>query len=112
MKKAANVRRKTLNDSDYRQLNAERKATKLEYKAAKNSAKANRLSKTTGYGAKVMRYSIKSDKVAIKAAKARSKMTSNEAYISMMNKRLDSLDADTLRKVEQPLTQYLKRSDS
>lgn len=110
MNKAAKIRRNALDKSDHRQLMAERKASKLEFKASKNAIKANRLSKTTGYGAKAMRYSIKSDKIAKKAAKARYKMASNQAYISMMNKRLDSLDEKTILKVERPLTQYLKRN--
>lgn len=106
-KKAATTRRSALKGDDSDKLAAERKAAKLEYKAAKNEAKANRISKTTGYGAKAMKYSIKSDKVATKAAKARAKMAANEAYMSMMNKRLDSLDKDTLRKVEMPMSKYV-----
>ena len=70
------------------------------------------MSKTTGYGAKAMKYSVKSDKVAIKAAKARAKMAKNEAYISMMNQRVDSLDANTRRRVEQSMTEYLKERRS
>lgn len=109
-KKAASVRKKALKSDDSSQLRAEKKATKLEYKAAKNEAKANRLSKTSGYGAKAMKYSIKSDKVAIKAAKARKKMAANEAYIDMMNKRMKSLDADTRRKVEASMSEYLNKT--
>lgn len=108
-KKAAVIRKKALKGTDAEQLRAEQKATKLEYKAAKKEAKANRISKTAGYGAKAMKYSIKSDNVAVKAAKARAKMAKNEAYISMMNKRVDSLDADTRRRVEQSMTEYLRR---
>lgn len=107
-KKAAITRKKALKGSDSDQLRAEQKATKLEYKAARQEAKANRISKTSGYGVKAMKYSIKSDNVAVKAAKARAKMAKNEAYISMMNKRVDSLDADTRRRVEQSMTDYLK----
>lgn len=98
-KKAAIIVKKSLNGSDSAKLAAERKASKLEYKAAKKELKGNRMSKTTGYGAKAMKYSVKSDKVAAKAAKARAKLASNKAYIDVMNKRLDSLDAETLRKV-------------
>ena len=65
--------------------------------------KGNRISKTTGYGVKAMNYSIKSDNFAIKAAKARSKMANNKAYIATMNKRMDSLDPETLRRVREPL---------
>lgn len=108
-KKAAVIRKKALKGTDAEQLRAEQKATKLEYKAAKKEAKANRISKTAGYGVKAMKYSIKSDNVAVKAAKARAKMAKNEAYISMMNKRVDSLDADTRRRVEQSMTEYLRR---
>jgi hypothetical protein len=112
MKKAATTRKKALKGDDMDQVRAEQKATKLEYKASKKQAKANRLSKTAGYGAKAMKYSIKSDTTARKAAKARAKMASNKAYISMMNKRMDSLDKDTRRKVEGPMMQYLKESVS
>lgn len=104
MKKAANIRKKALEKDDYGQLRAEKKASKLEYKAAKKTAKGNRLSKTKGYGTKAMNYSIKSDKFAIKAAKVRSKIANNDAYVAMMNKRLDSLDTNTLRKVERHFT--------
>lgn len=110
LKKAANIRRKSLSGDDYSKVKAEKRASNLEYKAAKNTAKANRLSKTTGYGLKAMKYSIKSDKVAIKAARARRKLASNEAYISMMSKRLSSLDPDKLRKVKEPLSKYLSES--
>lgn len=102
-KKAAAIRKKSLKGDDSAKLSAERKASKLEYKAAKQETKANRLSKTTGYGVKAMKYSVKSDKVATKAAKARAKLARNKAYIDMMNKRVDSLDKETLRKVEVPL---------
>lgn len=105
-KKAAAIRKKALKGDDVAKLNAEKKASKLEFKAAKKEAQANRLSKTTGYGAKAMRYSVKSDKVAIRAAKTRSKMASNKAYISMMNRRLDSLDKEMLRRVEEPLINF------
>lgn len=111
-KKAAVLRKKALKGTDSEQLRAEQKATKLEYKAAKQESKANRTSKTAGYGAKAMKYSIKSDKVAIKAAKARAKMAKNEAYISMMNKRVDSLDADKRRRVEQSMSEYLRRGSA
>ena len=111
-KKAAVIVKKSLKGTDSQKLAAERKATKLEYKAAKKEMKANRLSKTTGYGAKAMKYSVKSDKVAVKAAKARAKLASNKSYVDMMNKRLDSLDKETLRKVEEPLSKYLKESVS
>lgn len=110
MQKAATARKKALDGDDTTRLAAEQKATKLEYKAAKKEAKANRLSKTTGYGNKAMKYSVKSDKVAIKAAKARAKMASNEAYISMMNKRLDSLDEGKLRKVKEPMHKYMQET--
>lgn len=109
-KKAAIIVKKSLKGSDTDRLQAERKAAKLEYKAAKKETKANRLSKTTGYGAEAMKYSVKSDKVAAKAAKARAKLAHNKAYVDMMNKRLDSLDKDTLRKVEEPMSKYLKES--
>lgn len=111
-KKAAATRKKAVKGDDADKLRAEQKATKLEYKAAKKEAKANRLSKTTGYGAKAMKYSVKSDKVAIKAAKARAKLASNKAYMDMMNQRVNSLDVETRRKVEQSMTDYLKRSDA
>lgn len=110
MKKAANIRRKSLSGDDYSKFKAEKRASNLEYKAANNTAKADRLSKTTGYGLKAMKYSIKSDKVAIKAARARRKLASNKAYISMMNKRLSSLDPDKLRKVKEPMSKYLSES--
>ncbi len=111
-RRAAKIRKKALGKDDIAQVTAEKKAAKLEYKAVKNRANANRLSKTTGYGASAMGYAIMSDKVAIKAARARSKMASNKAYISMMDKRLDSLDADTLRKVEMSMTDYLLRRNA
>lgn len=107
MTKAADARRNALYGDDVDVLEAERKAAKYEYKAAKQTAVSNRISKTTGYGLKALSYSIKSDKVAVKAAKARSKMASNDAYIAMMNRRLDSLDAETLRRVEKSMTSYL-----
>lgn len=103
LKKAAKIRKHSLNKNDFSQLRAEKKASKLEYKAAKKTMKGNRVSKTTGYGAKAMSYSIKSDKFAVKAAKARSKMANNKAYIATMNKRMDSLDPETLRRVQEPL---------
>lgn len=103
LKKAANIRKKALGGNDSDTLIAEKKASKLEYKAAKKIAKGNRLSKSTGYGLKAMKYSIKSDKCAIKAAKARAKLARNKSYIDMMNKRVDSLDAETLAKVKRSL---------
>lgn len=106
-RKAASIRKKALGGDDFTQLRAERKAAKLDYKAAKNQAVADRLSKTTGYGLKAMRYSIKSDNVRIKAAKARSKIASNNHYRALMDKRLSSLDADKLKKVQEPLSKYL-----
>ena len=112
LKKAAKVRKNALGDDDTAQLKAERRATGLEYKAAKQKAKANLVSKTTGYGLKAMRYSIKSDKVAMKAAAARAALASNKAYINMMNKRMTSLDKETLRKVQEPLSNYLKDTAS
>ena len=111
-KKAAVIVKKSLGGTDSQKLAAERKAAKLEYKAAKKEMKANRISKTTGYGAKAMKYSVKSDKVAAKAAKARAKLAHNKAYVDMMNKRMSSLDKDTLRKVEEPMSKYLKESVS
>lgn len=111
-KKAATTRQKALKGDDIDRLSAEKKASKLEYKAAKYEAKSNRLSKGAGYGMKAMKYSIKSDKVAIKAAKARSEMASNKAYIDMMNRRMKSLDADTLKKVETSFEDYLKNKRS
>lgn len=111
-KKAAIIVKKSLGGTDTQKLTAERKATKLEYKAAKKEMKANRLSKTTGYGVKAMKYSVKSDKVAAKAAKARAKLASNKSYIDMMNKRISSLDKETRRKVEEPMSKYLKESVS
>lgn len=111
-KKAAVIVKKSLGGTDTQKLAAERKATKLEYKAAKKETKANRVSKTTGYGVKAMKYSIKSDKVAVKAAKARAKLASNKAYIDMMDKRVKTLDKETLRKVEEPMSKYLKESVS
>ena len=107
-KKAATTRKKALKGDDTDQVRAEKKATKLEYKATKKEMKANRLSKTAGYGAKAMKYSIKSDKVAKKAAKARAKMASNEAYISMMKKRVSSLDNETRKRIEGPYLQELE----
>lgn len=103
LKKAANIRKKALGGDDSDMLRAEKKASKLEYKAAKKIAKGNRLSKSTGYGLKAMKYSVKSDKCAIKAAKARAKLARNKSYIDMMNKRVDSLDAETLAKVKRSL---------
>lgn len=110
IKKAANTRRRALDGDDADQLKAETKATNLEYKAAVRQAKANRISKTTGYGLKAMKYAVKSDNVAIKAARARSKIASNKAYIDMMNRRMDSLDSETLRKVETPFSQQIRES--
>lgn len=115
LKKAAKTRKRALSKSDYKQVMAEKKASKLEYKAAKKNIEANRLSKTTGYGMKAMKYAVKSDKIARKAAKARAKMASNKAYMVMMEKRLNSLDADKLQKIEEPLSKYvtdlIKRND-
>ena len=110
LKKAATVRKNALKKDDYSQLRAERKASKLEYKAAKKTAKGNRLSKTVGYGTKAMNYSIKSDKFAIKAAKARAKVANNKAYMSMMDKRVDSLDPVKRRKVEESYSKQLSQS--
>lgn len=110
LKRAANLRINALNSDDWTQVKTEKKASKLEYKAAKSIAKGNRLSKTTGYGIKAMKYSITSDKVAIKAAKARSKIASNKSYIEMMNRRIDSLDSETLSKVQGTITEYLNGS--
>lgn len=110
LKKAAKIRKKSLPKDDNGKLRAEKKAFKLEYKAAKKQAKADRLSKSTGYGLKAMRLSIKSDKVKIKAAKMRSKIASNKAYSSIMKQRMDSLDREKLRKVQEPLSSYIKES--
>lgn len=106
MKRAAKVRKRSLKKDDYKQVMTEKKASKLEYKAAKKIRKGNRISKTTGYGVKAMKYSIKSDKFAIKAAKARRKIANNKAYVSMMNRRISTLDSNTLRKIEDSLSQY------
>ena len=57
-----------------------------------------------------MRLSIKSDKVKIKEAKMRSKIASNKAYSSMIKQRIDSLDREKLRKVQEPLPSYIKES--
>lgn len=95
---------------DNGKIRAEKKAFKLEYKAAKKKAKSDRLSKNIGYGLKAMRLSIKSDNVKIKAAKMRSKIASNKAYSSMMKQRMDSLDREKLRKVQEPLSSYIKES--
>lgn len=99
LKRAANIRKKALKSDDYGQLRAEKKASKLEYKASKKIAKSNRISKSAGYGLKAMKYSIKSDKVAMKAAKTRDKIANNKNFIAMMDKRMSSLDSETLRKV-------------
>ena len=108
LKKAAIVRKKALKTDDYNQLRAERKATKIEFKASKKQAAANRLSKAAGYGFKAMKYSIKSDKVKIKAAKMRSKIASNKAYIAMIDKRMNSLDSEKLRKVQESFSDYIR----
>lgn len=110
LKKAATTRKKALKKDDYNQLRAERKATKLEFKASKKQAVADRLSKGAGYGFKAMKYSIKSDKVKIKAAKMRAKIASNKAYAAMIDKRMDSLDSEKLRKVQESFSDYIRET--
>ena len=108
-KKSASLLKKANKvDDDYKRLKMERKAAKLEYKASKIKRDSNRLSKSVGYGMEAMKYSIKSDKAANKAAKARMKLARNKAYIEKMNRKMNSLDKETLRKVEQPISEMLK----
>lgn len=96
--KAAKLNKKALKtDSEFERLKLQKKSENLKYKAAKHKAKADRLSKTTGYGAEAMKYLIKSDAVAIKAAKARKKIAANEAYISMMNRKVSSISDSDLQ---------------
>lgn len=76
------------------------KAEKYRYKAAKKEFKSNRLSKTTGYGPKALSYSIKSDKLNKKAAKAKMRVANNKRYISMMNRKVNSLSPEELAPIK------------
>lgn len=107
-KKAAILNKKANGVDEHKRLRLEKKATNLEYKASKLKRSSNRLSKSVGYGAKAMSYSIKSDRAASKAAKARAKIAKNKAYIEMINRKMNSLDNDKIRKVEQPISEILK----
>ena len=78
-------------DTDTKALSLEKKSANLKYKAAKARIEANTISKKVGYGKRALRYSIKSDVVAKKAAKTRKKITSNDYYIAMVNKKMSSL---------------------
>lgn len=52
------------------------------------------------YGVKGMKYSVKSDKFSAKAAKARKKIANDRAYISMMNRKLNSLSPEKYTEVK------------
>lgn len=100
-KRAAVSEKKALKtNNDYKRVLLEKKAANLKYKSSKKQIKGNRLSKTTGYGVKAMNLSIKSDKVAAKAAKARKKIANDKAYISMVNRRMDSLSPEDYSTVQ------------
>lgn len=99
-KKAAKVQKKIIkSDDNLRKVLLEKQAARYSYKAANKQTKANRISKTKGYGVRAMKLSVKSDKVAQKAAKARMKLANNKAYISMMNRKVNSLTGEKKEKV-------------
>lgn len=110
-KKAASLRKKAVSaDDTHKRLKLEKKAANLELKSSKAKVKADRVSKSAGYGQKAMKLSIKSDKFAVKAAKTRAKLASNKAYINMVNRKVSSLSAEEMRKVEQPLVKTIRES--
>lgn len=82
------------------------KADEFEQKALAKIADAN-TAMSKGYGTKAMRYSVMSNQVAEKAAKIRSKMETNKSYISMMERRMDSLDDKKFNKVRRYISEYV-----
>ena len=95
--KAASAAKKSLQtDSESHSLKLQAKSEKLKFKASKAQMRANRIAKKVGYGRKAMRYSVRSDWAATRAAKARKMIATNEAYISMMNKRVSDVSPDTI----------------
>lgn len=90
--KADKARKRALKEtSEYKQLNLEKKASRLEYKSSNQRLKANRIAKTSPYGLEAMKYSVKSDKFARKAAKARMRIASNAMYINNMKRRVNTI---------------------
>lgn len=90
--RAEKTRKRILKESnDHKQIKLEKKAAKLDYKSASQRLKSNRISKTSAYSMKAMKYSVKSDKFAQKAAKTRMKMATNDAYISKMKRKVNSI---------------------
>lgn len=97
-KKAAVLAKKAIKtDDEYKRVTLEKKSEKMKYKATKARMEANQISKSKGYGAKAMKYSIKSDKAAMYAAKARKKIANNDAYITMMDRKISSLSEAELQ---------------
>lgn len=111
--KASKIRKKALGvDSDTRKLQMEKKASKLDFKSTSQKMKANRLSKSAGYGAKAMSYSVRSDRYAKRAAKVRMKIASNDAYISMMNKRARSVSSEQINAGQTRVNEMLRKEKS
>lgn len=95
--KAADTAKKSLqSDSDTQRLRLQAKSENLKFKASKAQMRANRISKKIGYGHKAMRYSVRSDWAATRAAKARRTIAKNDAYISMVNKRMSEVSTDAV----------------
>ena len=94
------------NDTD--RFNLERRIQTLRYKSAKLKVEANRLSKSKGYGIRAMKYSVKSDVVAVKAAKARRKISTNNSYINMMNRKVSSLSDEDLSGAYAFVNEFMK----
>ena len=95
--KATKLTKKALSsDSEHRRLRLEQKSEKMKYKATKARTEGNRKSKSTGYGLEAMKYSVKSDKAAEKAAKARMKIANNNAYQSMMKRKMSQVSKEDL----------------
>lgn len=53
-------------------------------------------------------YGVVGMKWGVIRAKARSKMASNDAYVSMMKKRVSSLDKEKLKRIEGPFLEEFR----
>ena len=108
-KKAAKYKKQSLKtESEYKRVRYDKKAATAEYKASKKRMEGNRLSKTSGYGVKAMKYSIKSDAVAVKAARARKRIANNDAYISMMKRKVTALSEEDRQVAKSYIDELLK----
>lgn len=90
LKALALDKKRMATDDTAKSARLNKRSEKLRYKASKARMIANRISKTQGYGYEAMKYAIKSDRATMLADKARKKIASNEYYIEMMNKKVNS----------------------